>query len=437
MAPWIAKEESEAMTASGRLARTRSATALAVADTRWLSQALALLVALAVVEAATAVEAAEARAALARKLPPATTTTTTTRPPATTTTTTAVPPPPLPAPVLVKANGSQLMLGGAPYRFTGINAYNLATDWSVNYGCGAMVDDQSLDSFFASLRPDSMVRLWAFQRQVFNKNTGQLDFGPLDRVVNAAARRGQRVILTLANQWTGCDDGFAKVESWYAGGYRVAASTDGASPLSYWDYIHQIVPRYAGSPTVGMWELVNEPEAPITNPDGSPGCTATAPITLRSFFDTVGGEVHRLDPGHLIGSGVIGGGQCGAQGDSYRTLHASPGIDVASYHDYNHDAEPMPGDIWNGLKVRLDQAAALNKPLIVGEAGILASNSVGGCVTTAQRRDKFRAKLDAQFPAGIDGVLPWAEEYSTPTACAYGIVGGSDPTTALLHDYPL
>ncbi len=409
------------------MARIQPATAAASLDARRLLRAGAVLVALAVAQAA------GASPAVARKQPPVATTTTT-RPPTTTTTTSTVPPPPPPA--VVRANASQLTLGGAPYRFTGINAYNLATDWSVNYGCGAMVDDQALDAFFASLRPDSIVRLWAFQRQVFNKYTNQLDFSPLDRVVNAAARRGQRVILTLANQWTECDDGFLKVESWYAGGYRVASSTDGASPLSYWDYVHQIVPRYAGSPTVGMWELVNEPETRITNPDGSTGCTATAVDTLRSFFDTVGGEVHRLDPAHLIGSGVIGSGQCGSQGDSYRTVHASPGIDVASYHDYMRDDEPMPGDIWNGLKVRLDQTAALNKPLIVGEAGVLASDSAGGCVTSTQRRDKFRSKLDAQFPAGIDGFLPWAEEYSTPAACAYGIVD-TDPTAAMLHDYPL
>jgi len=414
------------------MAPIEPATALASPDTRRLVPVGALLVVLAVVQAA------QAAPALARKQPPITTTTTT-RPPATTTTTTVPPPPPPPPPppALVGANGSQLTLGGAPYRFTGINAYGLATDWSVNYGCGAMVDDQALDAFFASLRPGSMVRLWAFQRQVYNKYTNQIDFSPLDRVVNAAARRGQRVILSLANQWTDCDDGFVKVENWYAGGYRVAASTDGASPLSYWDYLHQIVPRYAGTPTVGMWELVNEPEARITNPDGSPGCTETAAGTLRSFFDTVGGEVHRLDPAHLISSGVIGSGQCGSQGDSYRTLHASPGIDVASYHDYMHDDEPMPGDIWNGLQVRLDQARALNKPLIVGEAGILASDSAGGCVTTTQRRDELRAKLDAQFPAGVSGVLPWAEEYATPAACSYGIVGGTDPTAAMLHDYPL
>ncbi len=364
-------------------------------------------------------------------------TTTTTAPTTTTTaptTTTTAPPSPS---GFVSANGTALTLNGAPYRFTGVNAYGLATYYSVNHGCGNMADDQQLDAFFTSLRPNSMVRLWAFQRQVYNKYTGQLDFTPLDRVVNAAARRGQRVILTLANQWPQCDDGFEKNEAWYAGGYRVAASADGASPLSYWDYIRQIVPRYASSPTIGMWELVNEPEARIRNSDGSPGCTSTAPSTLRTFFDTVGGEVRRLDPNHLISSGVTGTGQCGAQGYYYETLHASPGIDVASYHDYMHDTQPMPGDIWNGLQVRLDQTARLNKPLIVGEAGMLANDSGGGCWTATQRRDLFRAKMDAQFAAGVDGFLPWAWELLTPPVCTYDLVAGTDATLALLRDYPV
>src|ERR671939_1389539 len=68
-------------------------------------------------------------------------------------------------PNMVTRQGRQLYLNGAPYRFTGVNAYQLGTYWSVNYGCGGQATDLQLDAFFASLRPNSMVRIWAFQRQ--------------------------------------------------------------------------------------------------------------------------------------------------------------------------------------------------------------------------------------------------------------------------------
>ena len=64
---------------------------------------------------------------------------------------------------VVTRRGTQLFLHGRPYEFTGINAYELATLWGTNAGCGAQVETPALDSFFGSLRPDSMVRFWAFQ----------------------------------------------------------------------------------------------------------------------------------------------------------------------------------------------------------------------------------------------------------------------------------
>ena len=63
----------------------------------------------------------------------------------------------------------------------------------------------------------------------------------------------------------------------------------------------------------------------------------------------------------------------------------------------------MPGDVFNGLQLRLTQCAGLNKPLIVGEAGIIP-NEVGG--TFAARAAAFRAKLLRQIPAGVAGYLP-------------------------------
>jgi mannan endo-1,4-beta-mannosidase len=343
------------------------------------------------------------------------TTSTSTTSPSTTTSTT---PPPTTAPPssgsgFVGRSGRQLTLDGARYRFTGYNGYQFTTDYAVNYGCGENNTQPDLDAVFSALRPKSMVRVWAFQGLAWNKNTNTQDFTTFDRVVQTAARYNQKVIFTLANQWANCDQVY-KAESWYVSGYRTPVSDGSAlgrqiNPLSYWDYVRKVVSRYASSTAVGMWELVNEPapEASYTGP-----CNATAVTTLRTFFDTVGGEVKRLAPNHLVSSG----------------------IDLASYHDW-FPTQAMPGDAWNGLQVRLDQMAEANKPLFVGEAGINASDTVSGVLTLAQRRDQFRAKMDAQFTAGIVGFIPWMFS-RTVSVTDYHITPG-DPTTALIRDYAL
>src|SRR5579863_8640944 len=61
----------------------------------------------------------------------------------------------------VTVQGTQLYLNGQPYQFTGVNAFNLGTYAGANAGCGGQVND--LDAFFSQLRPNSMVRVWAFQ----------------------------------------------------------------------------------------------------------------------------------------------------------------------------------------------------------------------------------------------------------------------------------
>jgi alpha-galactosidase len=311
---------------------------------------------------------------------------------------------------VIAARGGSLWLNGAPYRFTGINAYDLATDWSVNKGCGTQVND--LDGFFGQLRDNSLVRFWAFQDLATNKTTGVRDWTGMDRVMAAAERHHQRVIMVLGNEWGVCDH--AKDTSFFAGGYRTVV---GGQLASYWDYLHEIVGRYRTSPALGMWELINEPEV---------SCGAAA--TLRSFFDTVGGELKRLDPTHLLESGVIGGNQCGLAGNDYLTVQSSPAVDVVTYHDYNAPNTVAPDE----LRQRLGQAAAMSKPLIIGEAGVNAGSS---CTSVASRRDLFKAKMDAQFGLGAAGFMPWYWA-PRPTRCGYEVAPG-DPTLALLHDYPL
>src|SRR4051812_22823351 len=119
---------------------------------------------------------------------------------------------------VVGADGASLVLDGKPYRFTGVNAYQIATLWSVNAGCGTQVND--LDAFFAGLRPDSMVRFWAFQQLGYNTRTRSIDFAGIDRVVAAAERAKQRLVFTLGNQSGVCDDEHWRDKAWYGGGYR-------------------------------------------------------------------------------------------------------------------------------------------------------------------------------------------------------------------------
>ena len=329
---------------------------------------------------------------------------------------------PVTPPGWVSRQGAALVLDGRPYRFTGLNAYGLTTWWRVNRGCGA--EAQDLDAFLGSLRPASMVRVWAFQDLARNRYTGARDFAAIDRVVAAAERTGQKLVMTLADHWGRCD-GPPKNGAWYGGGYRAPLSGDGVPRVAFWDWVREIVDRYRHSPAVAMWEPVNEPE--LT-------CAEPASI-LRRFFDDLGGEIKRLDPRHLVSSGTQGGGQCGLAYGDYEYVHASPAIDVVSYHDYHHDTIAVPGDQWNGLAVHLEQARRLGRPLVTGEAG-LWGGTAPGCPTLSERRDRLRNKLAGQFAAGVQGFLLWHWAERSPDACGYTVSPG-DPALEVLRSHPL
>jgi len=166
-------------------------------------------------------------------------------------------------------------------------------------------------------------------------------------------------------------------------------------------------------------------------------CTdeTTSAQAFRHFFDVVGTEIHSLDPNHLVESGILGSGQCGAVGGDYAYVSASPGIDVLSYHDYYGATTAIGGDQWNGLAVRLHQAAAVGKPIIGGEAGIMGG--VGsGCSTELQRATEMRAKIEAQLAAGSSGVLVWNWTPQAQSGCSMDIAA-ADPMMTMLATVPI
>ena len=365
-----------------------------------------------------------------------------------TSTTTSTTDPPVPTGAIGASNG-HLELNGSPYTFLGVNAYEIGTEVGVNPGCGSQETDAQLNALFASLPPNSLVRFWAFQDAIAtNVHTDQLDWAPLDRVFAAAAAHGQRLIVTLTDQGGVCDGDHWQDPSWFEGGFMDVfdspSNSDGSghTPLSYWDYMQDVVNRYKDSPALGMWEPISEAEASTCDGDYYPGTCwghtscpdeAVAAAALRHFFDVVGGDIHSLDPNHLVENGLLGGGQCGTESSDYEYVSASPGVDVLSYHDY-YSGTSMGGDQWNGVALRIAQAAALGKPIIAGEMG-LDAGTAPGCMTLATRSGEIAAKIQAQMAAGTSGVLIWDWLPGPSSPCTTDTFPG-DPLMALVAAGP-
>ena len=327
--------------------------------------------------------------------------------------------------------GGGLLLNGRPHFFTGINAYNATTDWSVNYGCGSMIDD--LDTLFGALPAHSLVRTWAFQALGFNnRTTHKIDFTAIDRVVAAAKAHHDFLVLTLSDQAGTCDDWHFHDSAWYAGGYRRSYNDDGrglAMSMSYLHWVKTVVRRYGASRTVAIYEPVNEPEASNCQAGlhgghcyGHNPCPSRATRVLREFFDSVGGVIKRLDPRALVSTGTLGGTQCGVAGDGFRRINASPDVDITTLHDYGYPRIAATG----GLLERSAQATALDKVFLVEETGIDASISGAGCMTLPVRATAFAAKERAARRVEADGYLPWMFGLAPSSSCSSGIAPG-DP----------
>lgn len=229
-------------------------------------------------------------------------------------------------------DSTSLTLDGEPWWPVGLNAYQLGTDWRVNAGCGAQVD---LDDYFARLPPHTLTRFNAYSSLAVDENTGELDFGPLDAVFEAAERHGQLLNAVLANSEGSCEGGVFKGHDWFAGQWRTHLLP--GEPMSYGDWVETAVRRWRDSAAAAAWTPVGEPEPSICADRGcdwqARDCPADAAVVVRAFLDDVGKRIRALDPDALIWEGRAGGGQCGSAGDDYAYVGASPGVDVLEYHD--------------------------------------------------------------------------------------------------------
>ena len=328
---------------------------------------------------------------------------------------TAAPPPPgaanPPIAGFVARSGTNLVLNGATYRFTGFNIYNANSRWNCWYPMVGGGLDRALRDIGGG---QEVIRAWFFQPLA--TSNGRRDWTAFDATLATARARGVRVVATLTDHWGACESTGQKAEAWYTGGYRSAVA--GGTTTSYREFVREVVSRYRGDPTVLMWQMVNEAESKTAGG----GCSAGS--VLRGFADDVGGLIRSIDANHLISLGTLGGSQCGIDGDKYRVIHESPFVDVCEFHDYEGN-EPMPAL----MQTRINQCNAVGKPMFVGELG-RQTQSAGGSLQA--RADIFGAKFAAQLGAGVDGILLWGWRNADQggSALADYDIGPNDPALA-------
>jgi mannan endo-1,4-beta-mannosidase len=321
----------------------------------------------------------------------------------------------------VTRQGTHLLLQGKPYRFTGLNIYNANSRNNCWYTMGSgPILGQSLRQMG---RGKEAFRAWFFQ--FLATTDGRRDWAAFDHTLAVARLHGYKVIVTLGNQWGDCEPptGY-KDYTWYQSGYT---APDPSGIVSYRQWVREVVTRYRFSPTILAWQLLNEAE--VGAGDGT--CPAGGGAVLKAWATDVSGLINSIDRNHLVSLGTIGSGQCGASGPEYKDLHSVPTIDLCEFHDYGDPLNPMPGDPFNGLALRLQQCKELNKPLFVGETGVIP-NDVGG--TYEARAAAFDNKFRVQFGAGVVGELAWAWSALGSTLHTYDI-GPGDPTLRVLGRY--
>jgi mannan endo-1,4-beta-mannosidase len=317
----------------------------------------------------------------------------------------------------VTVHGRSFELGGQPFRFVGANIYDAAA--SSRYSCrsNTKMSDATLLSTLRYLHDTAgatVLRFWAYQTYT----QGATYWDGMDRVLAAARTVGMKLIPVLEDGPGDCTTGPTGAskadyqgDTWYSNGYK---QPYGNATMSYREYVGQVAAHYANNPTILGWSMMNEAD---TN-----ARTARNVPVLVGFATDIASVIHAVDPKHLITVGTQSNGAPGASGADFSAVYRLPQISFAEVHDWGYwgsDTEPMPGGIGSTppkagstqcaqrnalIGCSFARAVSLDKPLVVGEAGMKG--------TTADARKlragRLRAKMDAAFAAGATGYLIWS-----------------------------
>jgi mannan endo-1,4-beta-mannosidase len=335
----------------------------------------------------------------------------------------------------VTASGRNLIADAKVLKFIGVNIYDAAA--TSKYSCrpGSKLSKDQLTQTLAFLHDHAgitVLRFWAYQTYT----QGATDFTGMDQVIDAAQQVGMRVLPVLEDGPGNCTTNATVTpksdfhgDTWYTAGYKVPY---GNASLSYRDYVAKVAAHYKNNPTILGWSMMNEADTSARDAQGQ--------SVLVDFAKDIGSVIAAADPNHLISVGTQSNGAPGASGTDFTAVYSQPNIGFAEVHDWGYwgsDQQPMPGGVGKTppdpkstvcqstsapIGCSFAQAPALNKPLIVGEAGIKASDDA----SRNTRAGLLRAKMDAAFQAGSSGYILWS--VTTANTDGYDIhINDNDP----------
>lgn len=307
----------------------------------------------------------------------------------------------------VTTSGRNLTLNGSTFKSIGVNRYNLMTLGGTPFvGCGGTFTDSELTTWFSELHDMGVtsVRFWLFQQFT----SGGTNLSRLNTLLSLAQQYDVKLIPVFENQWSDCTQGGQKTSTWYQSGYKAPY---GSYTLSLKDYIGKIVPAYANNPNILMWQIMNEAEDSDT-------------AGFYNFAKDVSGYIKSLDSNHLVSFGTMGSGQPGSS--VYTQIHSLPSVDVLEYHDYNSVATALPST----LQDRINDSISLNKPLIVGEAGINMNDGY----SAADRASYFSNKIAAYFSNNGSDYMIWSYREANAQDAGYEF-NFTDPLVNVIKGY--
>lgn len=291
----------------------------------------------------------------------------------------------------VSREGTRLAVQGQSFYFSGANQYYIF------YKSKAMVDEVLEDAARMGL---NVVRTWAFSDgethdgyslQPRPRVYDEAGFENLDYAIYRAKQLGIRLIFTFVNNW----DAFGGMNA-YVKWSPTARShddfySDPETKAIYRDYVRYVLNRkntytqvaYKDEPAILLWELANEPRIERGRAQ-----------ELYDWIDEMAGFIKSIDPRHLVSTGSEGD-----YSSDFIQTHASPHIDLASFHlypeDWNMPEEAVPLYIQKQAGMAKTE---LGKPLYCGEFGERSK---------ATRDSTYAHWYETFDQNGVDGALFW------------------------------